>query len=161
MNKEENDNLQVVDDLLSVQEKCETEENEKVEILSLDSLTAFKGHPFKVTQNEDFKKLVDSIKENGVLVPAIARPKGGGYELIAGHRRKAACELLGLKTMPVLVREMTNEQAVIFMVDSNVQRENILPSEKAFAYKMKMEALCKQGKRTDLLPRHWRGSRLE
>jgi len=123
---------------------------DKVTLLPVASLEAFKSHPFKVRDNEDFNKLVDSVKENGVLIPAIVRPKGEGYELIAGHRRKAACEKLGIATMPVIVRNMTDEQSVICMVDSNVQRENILPSEKAFAYRMKMEALKRQGQRSDL-----------
>ncbi|MCL2013520.1 MAG: ParB/RepB/Spo0J family partition protein [Oscillospiraceae bacterium] len=127
-----------------------TMQNEKIISLPLNKLAAFENHPFQVKQDEDFQKLVDSIKENGILIPAVARPIGDGYELIAGHRRKFACQILGIEAMPVLVRELTNEQAVIAMVDSNVQRENILPSEKAFAYKMKLEAIKKQGKRTDL-----------
>ena len=131
---------------------------DKVEMLPISKLDGFKSHPFKVTENEDFKKLADSIMENGVLIPAVARPKGDGYELIAGHRRKAVCEKLGIETMPVIVKDLTDEQSVIFMVDSNVQRENILPSEKAFAYKMKMEALKRQGQRTDLTstPMAWK-----
>lgn len=124
--------------------------NEQIQNIAPQKLAAFKDHPFQVRQDEDFQKLVDSIKENGVLIPAIARPKGDSYELIAGHRRKLAATIAGLETIPVLVRDMTDEQAVIAMVDSNVQRENILPSEKAFAYKMKLEALNKQGKRSDL-----------
>ena len=123
---------------------------EQIQDLPLAKLAAFENHPFRVAQDEDFQKLVDSIKENGVLIPAIARPKGDGYELISGHRRKLAAAIAGLDVIPVLVRELTNEQAVIAMVDSNVQRENILPSEKAFAYKMKLEAIKRQGKRTDL-----------
>jgi len=123
---------------------------DKVEMLPVASLEAFKSHPFKIMENEDFNKLVDSVKENGVIIPAIARPKGNGYELISGHRRKAACKKLGIGTMPVIVRNMTDEQSTIYMVDSNVQRENILPSEKAFAYKMKMDALKRQGQRSDL-----------
>jgi len=123
---------------------------DKIEILPITSLKTFKSHPFKITENEDFNKLMDSIKENGIINPAIARLKDDGYELIAGHRRKAVCEKLGIETMPVVVRDMTDEQSTIFMVDSNVQRENILPSEKAFAYKMKMDALKRQGQRTDL-----------
>ena len=114
---------------------------EQIQNLALSKLAAFENHPFRVAQDEDFQKLVDSIKENGVLIPAIARPKGDGFELISGHRRKLAATIAGLDTIPVLVRELTNEQAVIAMVDSNVQRENILPSEKAFAYKMKLEAV--------------------
>ncbi len=118
-----------------------TMQNEQIKNLSLLKLAAFENHPFRVTQDADFQKLVDSIKGNGVLIPAIARPKGDGYELIAGHRRKFACQIIGIEEMPVLVRELTDEQAIIAMVDSNVQRENILPSEKAFAYKMKLEAV--------------------
>ena len=125
-------------------------EKEQIQHLPLSKLAAFENHPFRVAQDEDFQKLVESIKENGVLIPAIARPKGEGYELIAGHRRKLAAAIAGLDTIPVLVRALTNEQAVIAMVDSNVQWENILPSEKAFAYKMKLEAVKRQGKRTDL-----------
>ena len=117
---------------------------EQIQDLPLSKLEAFENHPFRVAQDADFQKLVDSIKENGVLIPAIARPKGDGYELISGHRRKLAAAIAGLDTIPVLVRELTNEQAVIAMVDSNVQRENILPSEKAFAYKMKLEAIKRQ-----------------
>ncbi|MCL2426967.1 MAG: ParB/RepB/Spo0J family partition protein, partial [Oscillospiraceae bacterium] len=124
--------------------------NDKIEMLPVSKLEDFKSHPFNVTENEDFNKLMESIKENGVLMPAIARPKGDSYELISGHRRKAVCEKLGIDTMPVIVREMTDEQSIIYMVDSNVQRENILPSEKAFAYKMKMDALKRQGQRSDL-----------
>lgn len=116
-------------------------QNEKIINLPINKLAAFDQHPFKVQQDEDFQKLVDSIRENGILIPAVARSKGDGFELIAGHRRKFACQILGIQEMPVLVRELTNEQAVIAMVDSNVQRENILPSEKAFAYKMKLEAV--------------------
>jgi len=123
---------------------------DKVTLLPVSALETFKSHPFKIRENDEFNKLVDSVKDNGVLIPAIAGPKGEGYELIAGHRRKAACEKLGIMTMPVIVRNMTDEQSVICMVDSNVQRENILPSEKAFAYKMKMEALKRQGQRSDL-----------
>ena len=130
-----------------VNEKAVNTDVDKIETLPITSLETFKSHPFKIRDNEDFNKLVDSIKENGVLIPAIARPKGEGYELIAGHRRKAVCEKLGIETMPVIVKNMTDEQSVIFMVDSNVQRENILPSEKAFAYKMKIDAIKKQGKR--------------
>lgn len=124
-------------------------QNEQIKNIAPQKLVAIKDHPFQVRKDEGFQKLVDSIKENGVLIPAIARPKGDGYELIAGHRRKLAATIAGLETIPVLVREMTDEQAVIAMVDSNVQRENILPGEKAFAYKMN-EAIKKQGKRSDL-----------
>lgn len=129
------------DILLSEEMGAVKMQNEEIKNLPLSKLAAFENHPFRVTQDEDFQKLVESIKENGVLIPAVARPKGDGYELIAGHRRKFACQILGIETMPVLVRELSNEQAVIAMVDSNVQRENILPSEKAFAYKMKLDAI--------------------
>ena len=128
-------------------------EKEQIQHLPLSKLATFENHPFRVAQDEDFQKLVESVKENGGLIPAIARPKGDGYELIAGHRRKLAAAIAGLDTIPVLVRNLSNEQAVIAMVDSNVQRENILPSEKAFAYKMKLDAIKRQGKRTDLTSR--------
>lgn len=122
----------------------------KVEEISIDKLIPFKEHPFKVVEDEEMEQLKESIRESGVLVPALARPIEGGYELISGHRRMDACSLLGMETMPVIVRDLTDEEAVIAMVDSNLQREHILPSEKAFAYKMKMEAMKRQGKRTDL-----------
>ena len=122
--------------------------NEKYEIneLPLGALIPFKNHPFKVIQNEELNTLAQSIRESGVLVPALARPAGDRYELISGHRRLAACKLLGLPTIPVIVRDLTDEEAVITLVDANLQREHILPSEKAFAYKMKMEAMKHQGK---------------
>ena len=123
----------------------------KVEELPLSELTPFKNHPFKVKNDAEMEELMKSIADTGVLSPALARPKeGGGYELISGHRRLTACKALGMDTMPVIVRQLTDEEAVITMVDSNLQREHILPSEKAFAYKMKMDALKSQGKRTDL-----------
>ena len=120
---------------------------EKYEInqLPLGALIPFKNHPFKVIENEELNTLVQSIQESGVLVPALARPAGDRYELISGHRRLAACKLLGLPTIPVIVRELTDAEAIITMVDANLQREHILPSEKAFAYKMKMEAMKHQG----------------
>ena len=118
----------------------------KVEEVPLSEFSPFKDHPFKVREDEELERLKDSIRESGVLVPALARPKsGGGYELISGHRRMAACMALGLETMPIIIRDLTDEEAVITMVDANLQREHILPSEKAFAYKMKMEALSHQG----------------
>ena len=122
--------------------------NEKYEIneLPLGLLIPFKNHPFKVIQNEELNTLAQSIQESGVLVPALARPAGDRYELISGHRRLAACKLLGLPTIPVIVRDLTDEEAIITLVDANLQREHILPSEKAFAYKMKMEAMKHQGK---------------
>lgn len=123
----------------------------KVEAIPLAALTPFQNHPFKVKEDEEMAQLMRSIADAGVLSPALARPlPDGGYELISGHRRLAACKALGMDTMPVIVRDLTDEEAVITMVDSNLQREHILPSEKAFAYKMKMEALKNQGKRTDL-----------
>ena len=118
----------------------------KVEEIPLTELTPFKEHPFKVKDDEEMEQLKESIRASGVLVPALARPKkAGGYELISGHRRMAACRELGMKTMPVIVRNLTDEEAVIAMVDANLQRERILPSEKAFAYKMKYEAMKHQG----------------
>ncbi|HUM84366.1 MAG TPA: ParB/RepB/Spo0J family partition protein [Lachnospiraceae bacterium] len=119
----------------------------KVEEIPLSELTSFKDHPFKVKNDEEMSELMKSIADSGVLAPALARPKdGGGYELISGHRRLAACKALGMETMPVIIRDLTDEEAVITMVDSNLQREHILPSEKAFAYKMKLEAIKHQGK---------------
>ena len=123
----------------------------KVEAIPLADLTPFRNHPFKVKEDEEMAQLMRSIADAGVLSPALARPlPDGGYELISGHRRLAACKALGMDAMPVIIRDLTDEEAVITMVDSNLQREHILPSEKAFAYKMKMEALKNQGKRTDL-----------
>ena len=121
--------------------------NEKYEInqLPLGAIIPFKNHPFKVIENEELNTLAQSIRESGVLVPALARPAGDRYELISGHRRLAACKLLGLPTIPVIVRDLTDAEAIITMVDANLQREHILPSEKAFAYKMKMEAMKHQG----------------
>ena len=119
----------------------------KVEEIPLTELTPFKDHPFKVKNDEEMTELMKSIADSGVLAPALARSKdGGGYELISGHRRLEACKALGMETMPVIIRDLTDEEAVITMVDSNLQREHILPSEKAFAYKMKLEAIKHQGK---------------
>ena len=119
----------------------------KVEAIPLAALTPFRNHPFKVKEDEEMAQLMRSIADAGVLSPALARPlPDGGYELISGHRRLAACKALGMDTMPVIIRDLTDEEAVITMVDSNLQREHILPSEKAFAYKMKMEALKHQGR---------------
>ena len=135
---------------MTEQERADTRKP-KVEELPLTELTPFKNHPFKVKNDAEMAQLMRSIADAGVLSPALARPlPDGGYELISGHRRLAACKALGMDTMPVIVRDLTDEEAVITMVDSNLQREHILPSEKAFAYKMKMEALKNQGKRTDL-----------
>ena len=124
---------------------------ETIKDIPLGELHPFPDHPFGVRDDESMEQTVESVREYGVLVPAIARPReGGGYELIAGHRRKHACELAGLKTMPVIVRDIDQNTATIIMVDSNLQRENILPSERAKAYKMKLEAIKRQGKRHDL-----------
>ena len=131
---------------MTEQERADTRKP-KVEELPLTELTPFTNHPFKVKNDAEMAELMKSIADAGVLSPALARPKeGGGYELISGHRRLAACKALGMDTMPVIVRRLTDEEAVITMVDSNLQREHILPSEKAFAYKMKMDALRHQGK---------------
>lgn len=124
---------------------------EVVENITLEKLKPFPNHPFKIREDEAMMETVESVKSFGVLQPAIVRPtKDGDYEILSGHRRKRACELAGRKTMPVIVRELSDDAAVIFMVDSNLQRENILPSERAAAYKMKLEAMKRQGMRTDL-----------
>ena len=136
---------------MTEQERADTRKP-KVEELPLSELTPFKNHPFKVKNDAEMTELMKSIADAGVLSPAMARPKkGGGYELISGHRRLAACKALGMDTMPVIIRKLTDEEAVITMVDSNLQREHILPSEKAFAYKMKREALRHQGRTSDQL----------
>lgn len=135
------------DELFMTQQERADTRKPKVEELPLTELTPFKNHPFKVKNDAEMAELMKSIADAGVLSPALARPKeGGGYELISGHRRLAACKALGMDTMPVIVRRLTDEEAVITMVDSNLQREHILPSEKAFAYKMKLDALKHQGK---------------
>ena len=138
------------DDLFMSSEERADRKKPKVEEIAISELRPFRDHPFRVKEDEEMEQLKKSIHESGVLVPALARPTEDGYELISGHRRMAACAALGLETMPVIVRKLTDEEAVIAMVDSNLQREHLLPSEKAFAYKMKMEALKAQGKRTDL-----------
>ena len=147
MNKStRNMSLASYDDLFSTEESRAEAGMEKIMEIPLDELHPFRNHPFKVLDDDRMRDTVESIREYGVLVPAIARPKvGGGYELISGHRRKRGCELLGLDTMPVIVRDLDDDAATIIMVDSNIQRENILPSEKAFAYKMKLEAIKHQG----------------
>lgn len=146
-----NINLTSVDDLFSTEESRADAGREKVTEIALTELFPFKDHPFKVKDDEAMADTAESIKEYGVLVPAIARPRvEGGYELVAGHRRHRASELAGLETMPVLVRNLDDDAATIIMVDSNLQRENILPSERAFAYKMKLDAVKRQGTRTDL-----------
>ena len=129
------------DDLFMSSEERADMKKPKVEELAISELRPFKDHPFRVKEDEEMEQLKKSIHESGVLVPALARPTEDGYELISGHRRMAACAALGLETMPVIVRKLTDEEAVIAMVDSNLQREHLLPSEKAFAYKMKMEAM--------------------
>ena len=140
---------------MTEQERADTRKP-KVEELPLTELTPFKNHPFKVKNDAEMAELMKSIADAGVLSPALARPReGGGYELISGHRRLAACKALGMDTMPVIVRKLTDEEAVITMVDSNLQREHILPSEKAFAYKMKLDALKHQGKSSGQLGQKW------
>ena len=143
--------LASVDDLFSTEESRADEKREKIIEIPLTELHPFKDHPFKVIDNEAMFDTAESVKQYGVLVPAIARPRDeGGYELVAGHRRKRACELAELETMPVIVRNLDDDAAIIIMVDSNLQRENILPSERAFAFKLKLEAIKRQGKRADL-----------
>ena len=138
--------LTSLDDLFTTQEERDSEQLERVMLLPLSELRPFKNHPFKIQNDEEMERIVESIRKVGVLSPGLARPTAdGGYELVSGHRRLAACQQLGLETMPVVVREMTDDEAVIAMVDANLQREHILPSEKAFAYKMKLEALSHQG----------------
>ncbi|MEE0015531.1 MAG: ParB/RepB/Spo0J family partition protein [Bacilli bacterium] len=140
-----------LDDFFSTQEDRDEDKKEKVEIIDLSLIDDFPEHPFKVQENEDLSKLKESIKDNGVLEPIIVRKKENNrYEIIAGHRRKFASELLGNNFIPCIVRDMTKEEAIVYMVDSNLHRTNILPSEKAKAYKMKMNALKEQGKRNDL-----------
>lgn len=135
-----------LDDLFSSQEERDDAKLERVKDISLCELHAFRDHPFKIQNDEEMKRLIESIKKFGTITPALARPlPEGGYELISGHRRLAACQVLGIETMPVIIREMTDDEAVIAMVDANLQRETILPSEKAFAYKMKLDALNHQG----------------
>ena len=146
-----NISLNSYDDIFSTEETREDAKREKVTDMPLSELHPFPDHPFQVRDDDSMKETVESIKEYGVLVPAIVRPRAdGGYELISGHRRKHACELAGLPTMPVIVRDLDDDAATIIMVDSNIQRENILPSERAKAYKMKLEAIKHQGQRTDL-----------
>ena len=143
--------LASVDDLFSTEESRQDEQLEKIQEIPLSELHPFKDHPFKVKDDDAMIETADSIKKYGVLVPAIARPlPDGGYELVAGHRRRRASELAGKETMPVIVRDLDDDAATIIMVDSNLQRENLLPSERAFAYKMKLESIKHQGARTDL-----------
>ena len=143
--------LTSLDDLFSTEESRQEAKLEKIRDIPLSELHPFKNHPFHVRDDEAMMETADSVRQYGVLVPAIARPDpNGGYELVSGHRRHRASELAGMETMPVIVRELDDDAAVLVMVDSNLQRENILPSERAFAYKMKLEAIKHQGARTDL-----------
>ena len=138
--------LPKLDDLFTTQEMRDDAKLERVQNIPLSELHPFKEHPFKVQNNEEMERMIESIRKVGAITPALARPlPDGGYELISGHRRLAACQVLGIETMPVIVREMSDDEAVIAMVDANLQRETILPSEKAFAYKMKLEAIKHQG----------------
>lgn len=140
-----------LDDLFSTDESREEAQLEKVVTLNPADISDFPNHPFKVKQDEAMAEMVDSVRQYGVLVPALVRPKAdGGYEMVAGHRRKCAATLAGITEMPCIVRNLTDDEATIIMVDSNLQRETILPSEKAFAYKMKLEAMKRQGQRSDL-----------
>ena len=152
--KERKLSLASYDDIFKDDTARTDDQRERIVELPLDKLYPFKNHPFQVRDDEDMQRTVDSIKEYGVLTPGIARPApDGGYEIVAGHRRKHACELAGLSTMPFIVRDMDDDTATILMCDSNLQREHILPSERAFAYKMKLEAIKHQGSRTDLTSR--------
>ena len=140
-----------LDDLFSTDESRAEAQLEKVVTLNPADISDFPNHPFKVKQDEAMAEMVDSVRQYGVLVPALVRPKAdGGYEMVAGHRRKCAATLAGITEMPCIVRNLTDDEATIIMVDSNLQRETILPSEKAFAYKMKLEAMKRQGQRSDL-----------
>ena len=146
--------LKGLDDLFSTEENRQEEQREQVQQIPIDALHPFTNHPFKVLDDEAMTRTVESIAQYGVLAPLIARPRPeGGYEIISGHRRQHAAQLAGLDTLPVIVRNMDDDAAVLLMVDSNLQRENILPSERAFAYKMKLEALKNQGARSDLTSR--------
>ena len=144
--------LKGLDDLFSTEENRQEEQREQVQQISIDALHPFTNHPFKVLDDEAMTRTVESIAQYGVLAPLIARPRpdGDGYEIISGHRRQYAAKLAGLDTLPVIVRQMSDDAAVILMVDSNLQREHILPSERAFAYKMKLDAIKNQGARSDL-----------
>lgn len=145
-----NVSLTSYDDIFSTEQDRTAPVTEEIRSVPLSQLHPFKGHPFKVLDDDAMSETVESVKQIGVVVPLIARPTEDGYEIVSGHRRHHAAELAGLETVPVIVREMDDDSAVIFMVDSNLQRENILPSEKALAYKMKMDAIKRQGERRDL-----------
>ena len=146
-----NVSLKGADDIFSTEESRQEQQREQVQQIPIGELFPFKNHPFKVLDDESMQRTVESVEQYGVLSPLIARPRPeGGYEIISGHRRQHAAQLAGLEMLPVIVRNMDDDAAVLLMVDSNLQRENILPSERAFAYKMKLEALKKQGARSDL-----------
>ncbi len=146
-----NVSLKGADDIFSTEESRQEEKREQVQQIPIAELVPFKNHPFKVLDDESMQRTVESVEQYGVLSPLIARPRPeGGYEIISGHRRQHAAQLAGLETLPVIVREMDDDAAILLMVDSNLQRESILPSERAFAYKMKLEALKNQGARSDL-----------
>lgn len=143
--------LTTLDDLFSTQEEREVASQPRVQDISIDLIDEFPNHPFKVRMDESMMEMADSVKQHGILVPAIIRPKEDGrFEMVAGHRRMTACMIAGKEEIPCIVRDLTDEEATIIMVDSNLQREQLLPSEKAFAYKMKLDALKRQGKRLDL-----------
>ena len=144
-------NLPKADDLFSTQQEQEEDSRESVREIPIGEISDFPNHPFKVKVDENMMEMAEGVKQHGILVPALVREKPeGGYEMIAGHRRKMASELAGKTEMPCIVRNLTDDEAVLVMVDSNLQREEILPSEKAFAYKVKLDALNRQGQRTDL-----------
>ena len=146
-----NVSLKGADDIFSTEESRQEQQREQVQQISIGELFPFKNHPFKVLDDESMQRTVESVEQYGVLSPLIARPRPeGGYEIISGHRRQHAAQLAGLDTLPVIIRQMDDDAAVLLMVDSNLQRENILPSERAFAYKMKLEAIKNQGARSDL-----------
>ena len=146
-----NVSLKGADDIFSTEESRQEQQREQVQQIPIDELFPFKNHPFKVLDDESMQRTVESVEQYGVLSPLIARPRPeGGYEIISGHRRQHAAQLAGLDALPVIVRQMDDDAAVLLMVDSNLQRENILPSERAFAYKMKLEAIKNQGARSDL-----------
>ena len=146
-----NVSLKGADDIFSTEESRQEQQREQVQQIPIDELYPFKNHPFKVLDDESMQRTVESVEQYGVLSPLIARPRPeGGYEIISGHRRKHAAELANLDTVPVIVRNMEDDAATILMVDSNLQREHILPSERAFAYKMKLDAIKNQGARSDL-----------
>ena len=146
-----NVSLKGADDIFSTEESRQEQQREQVQQIPIGELFPFKDHPFKVLDDESMQRTVESVEQYGVLSPLIARPRPeGGYEIISGHRRQHAAQLAGLENLPVIVRQMDDDAAVLLMVDSNLQRENILPSERAFAYKMKLEALKNQGARSDL-----------